>query len=767
MRTYAPADPSTVLERLLDEPSLARGVVHHEVIPPRAASYADMPDWLDERIVGGLASRGIERLYTHQAEAIEAIHGGEDVVVVTPTASGKTLCYSLPALQAIAEDPSARALFLFPTKALGQDQVTEFGELAASAGLSIITSTYDGDTPAPIRSTVRAAGQVVVSNPDMLHSAILPHHTKWFQLFEQMQLIVIDELHTYRGVFGSHVANVLRRLLRICAHYGSRPVIVCCSATIGNPGELAAMLTGRPARLVDRNGAPSGERHVLLVDPPVMEPASGARGSAENLAQRWALPFLRAGRQTIVFGRSRVQTEIVLTGLRESLRESYGPRSRVRGYRGGYLPTERRAVERGLRDGEILGVVSTNALELGVDIGLLDVSILAGYPGSVASTWQQFGRAGRRQGTSVSVLVASGAPVDQYVIHHPEFLLDNTPEEARLDPDNLHVLLAHLRAATFEMPFESGEVFGPAPADDLLAFLAEEGHVRQASDGRWYWSSENFPASEISLRTAAPENVVIIDTTPDRPRVLGEVDLFSAQVLVHERAIYIHESVQYYVDRLEWHERKAYVHRIDADHYTYANRAVTLKPLEVFAEAPTSGGHRKHGEVMVASLVTLFKKLKFLTDENVGWGPIDLPELELQTTAYWLTADQARDHWRRDDLDVALLGAGRAIQTIASVLLMVDPRDLGLVTQVRSPHAEEPTIYLYEAVPGGIGLSERLWQRHDELLAGAAELIAACDCDGGCPSCTGPRLEPNVDARRLAMRLLSELGAGVPLAAAG
>jgi len=767
MRTYAPADASTVLDRLLEEPSLARGVVHHEVIPAREAAYADMPAWLDPRIVKGLASRGIDRLYTHQSEAIEAIHAGEDVVVVTPTASGKTLCYALPALQAIAEDPAARALFLFPTKALGQDQVAEFGELAASADLSIITSTYDGDTPAPIRSTVRAAGQVVVTNPDMLHSAILPHHTKWFQLFEQLQLIVVDELHTYRGVFGSHVANVLRRLMRICAHYGSKPVIVCCSATIGNPAELAHMLTGRPARLVDRNGAPAGERHVLLVDPPVMEPASGARGSAATLAQRWALPFLRAGRQTIVFGRSRVAVEILLTGLREALRESFGPRSRVRGYRGGYLPTERRSIERGLRDGEILGVVSTNALELGVDIGRLDVSILAGYPGSVAATWQQFGRAGRRQGTSVSILVASGAPVDQYVIHHPDFLLDNTPEEARLDPDNLHVLLAHLRAATFEMPFEPGEVFGPAPADDLLAFLGEEGQVRQAADGRWYWSSENFPASEISLRTAAPENVVIIDTTPDRPRVLGEVDLFSAQVLVHERAIYIHESIQYYVDRLEWHERKAYVHKIDADHYTYANRAVTLKPLEVFAEEPATGGHRKHGEVMVASLVTLFKKLKFVTDENVGWGPIDLPELELQTTAYWLTADRARDHWRRDELDIALLGAGRAIQTIASVLLMVDPRDLGLVTQVRSPHAEEPTIYLYEAVPGGIGLSERLWQRHDELLAGAADLIAACDCDGGCPSCTGPRLEPNVDARRLALRLLGELGAGPRLAKAG
>ncbi len=638
--------------------------------------------------------------------------------------------------------------------------------MTKAAGLEVSAATYDGDTPAPIRSAIRTAGRVVVTNPDMLNSAILPHHTKWFQLFEQLKVIVVDELHTYRGVFGSHVANVLRRLLRICAHYGSRPVIVCCSATIGNPQELAELLTGRGMHLVDRNGAPAGVRHVLLVDPPLLDPSTGARGSALTLAERWALPFIRAGRQTIVFGRARTSVEIILSRLREALRESYGPRSRVRGYRGGYLPTERRSIEQGLRDGEVLGVVSTNALELGVDIGRLDVAVLAGYPGSIAGAWQQLGRAGRRAGTSVGVVIASGAPVDQYVVHHPEFLLGSRPEEARLDPDNLHVLLAHLRAATFELPFEPGEVFGPAPVDDLMAFLAEERHVRQAGDGRWYWSSENFPASEISMRAAAPENVVIIDTTPDRPRVLGEVDLFSAQVLVHERAIYMHESVQYYVDRLEWGERKAYVHKIDADHYTYANRAVTLKPLDVFGEAPAQGGRRIHGEVMVASLVTLFKKLKFGTDENVGWGPIDLPELELQTTAYWLTAERLATSWRRDDLDVALLGAGRAIQTVASVLLMVDPRDLGLVAQVRSPHSEEPTIYLYEAMPGGIGLSERLWQRHDELLEAAAALVAACACDAGCPACTGPRLEPNVSPKALALRLLGELGATAPAVAA-
>ena len=766
MRYYEPAGVERVLAQILAEPSLASGVVHSATISARQADFVPMPEWLDRRIVAGLAGRGISSLYRHQAEAISAVRAGEDVVVVTPTASGKTLCYLVPTLQALAEDPTARALFLFPTKALGQDQVAELGELSRAAGLSINASTYDGDTPAPIRSSVRSAGQVVVTNPDMLHAAILPHHTKWFQLFEQLRLIVIDELHTYRGLFGSHVANVLRRLLRICAHYGSHPVIVCCSATIGNPAELAAALTGRQPRLIDRNGAPSGERHVLMVQPPLLDPATGARGSAQTLATRWALPFLRANRQTLVFGRSRVGVELMLSTLRESLRLGEGPRSRVRGYRGGYLPTERRAVERGLRSGELLGVVTTNALELGVDVGQLDVAILAGYPGSIAATWQQMGRAGRRGGTSVAVLIAGGGPVDRYVVEHPEFLLASPPEEARLDPDNLHVLLAHLKAACFELPFEPGERFGSGEAEPLLAFLAEEGHVRRAGDDRWYWSSDNFPASAVSLRAAAGENVVIIDTTPDRPRVIGEIDIFAAQTLVHEDAIYIHESAQFHVDRLDWDERKAYVRRVDIDHYTYADRAVTLKPLETFDSAPVEGGTRAHGEVMVSSLVTMFKKLKFGTDENLGWGPVHLPEIELQTTAYWLVAGEAAQAWRRADLDVALLGAGRAMQAVAAVLLMLDPRDLGLVSQVRSPHHQAPTIYLYEAVPGGVGLSERLYERHAELVAGAADLIAGCACVSGCPACTGPRLEPDVDAKALALRLLQGLVAGSAAASA-
>ena len=762
MRTYEPADVDVVLARLLQEPSLARGVLHHALIPARAAETAPIPDWVDPRIRTALAAQGIASLYTHQERALSAVRAGSDVCVVTPTASGKSLCYQLPILQALAEDPSARALWLFPTKALGQDQVAAFRALARGSGLEVSTATYDGDTPAPIRSSIRLAGQVVVTNPDMLHAAILPHHTKWFQLFEQVQVIVVDELHLYRGLFGSHVGNVLRRLLRICRHYGSSPIIVTCSATIANPGQLATRLTGRAPLVVDRNGAPSGERHVLFVDPPIIDAPSGARGSSITLAQRWALPFLRAGRQTIVFGRSRTGVELILTGLRESLREHGGPRTRVRGYRGGYLPTERRAIEDGLREGNVLGVVSTNALELGVDIGRLDVSVLAGYPGSIAATWQQIGRAGRRRDASVAILVASAAPVDQYVVHHPEFLLANPPEEARVDPDNLHVLLAHLKAAAFELPFAPGEVFGPGPADELLAFLGEDGHVHAGDDGRWYWASpDNFPASSISLRTAAEENVVIIDTTPDRPRVIGELDLFSAQTQVHEDAIYLHESAQFHVDRLDWDERKAYVRRVDVDHYTQAELAVTLKPLDVFARSAVAGGQRVHGEVMVASRATIYKKLKFVTNENLGWGRIHLPELELQTTAYWTTLGEAAAGWRRAELDVALAGMGRALQAVASVLLMTDPRDLGLVAQVRSPHAEAPTIYLYEAVPGGVGLAERLWERHAELVAGAIDLVAACGCQGGCPSCTGPRPpsgDGGLDAKALVLRLLTALG---------
>ncbi len=758
MRLYQPAETIETLERFLAQPEVREAIVEHRVLPERPAQTTPCPPWLDKRLVRALHSRGIEKLYTHQAEALEALRAGSDIVVVTPTASGKSLCYDLPVLQAVAEDPAARALYLFPTKALSQDQLASFRELAAAAEMDVAAGVYDGDTPGAIRSNIRSAGQVVVTNPDMLHSAILPHHTKWFQLFEQLRYIVVDEAHTYRGIFGSHVANVLRRLLRLCEHYGSKPQIVCCSATIGNPQALAETLIGRPVRVIDRNGAPAGEKHIVILNPPPIDLRQGIRSGPLGLAQRAALSFLRAGRQTIVFGKSRVGVELLLTALREALREGFGPKNRVRGYRGGYLPTERRAIEAGLRSGDVLGVVSTNALELGIDIGRLDAAILAGYPGTIAATWQQMGRSGRRREPSVAILVAGAGAVDQFVATHPEYLFDSSPEEARLDPTNLHVLLAHVRSAAFELPFESGDSLSGVPTDDLLHFLAEEGHVRLADDGRWYWASENFPASEVSLRVGAPENVVIIDTTgAPRPRVIGEVDLFAAPTLVYQNAIYLHESRQYHVDRLDWGERKAYVTPVDVDYYTQALLAVTLKPLETFAAAQAAAGERSHGEVMVSSIATIYKKLRLETQENLGWGKIHLPELELHTTAYWVALGAEFDSWRRDELDVALSGAGRALQTVASVLLMSDPHDLGMVAQVRSPHAEKPLVYLYDSVPGGVGLAARLFERHPELVAGALGLVEACRCEEGCPACVGPRLEAGGLGKRHARRLLTLL----------
>jgi DEAD/DEAH box helicase domain-containing protein len=758
MRIYAPAGTVETLDRLLAEPEVAQAVVEHRVLPEREALVAPFPDWLDKRLVRGLHAQGIEMLYTHQREALDALREGKDIVVVTPTASGKTLCYGLPVLQAVADDPSARALFLFPTKALSQDQLAAFRELAERSEMDVQAGVYDGDTPGPIRTNIRTSGQVVVTNPDMLHSAILPHHTKWFQLFEQLRYIVVDETHMYRGIFGSHVANVLTRLLRLCAHYGSHPQIVCCSATIGNPRELAETLTGRQMTVIDRNGAPAGEKHVVILNPPVIDARTGVRPGPLGMAHRTALNFLRAGRQTIVFSKARVAVELLLTSLREAFREGRGPLKRIRGYRGGYLPTERRDIEAGLRSGEVLGVVSTNALELGIDIGRLDVSILAGYPGTIAATWQQMGRSGRRREASVAILVAGAGALDQFVANHPQFLFDSSPEEARLDPTNLHVLLAHVRAAAFEMPFESGDSLSGVPTDDLLHFLAEEGHVRLADDNRWYWASENFPASEVSLRVGAPENVVIIDTTGHpRPIVIGQVDLFAAPVLVYTNAIYLHEARQYHVDRLDWDERKAYVTPVDVDYYTQALLAVTLKPLETFASAPAVAAERAHGEVMVSSIATLYKKLRLETHENLGWGKIHLPEIELHTTSYWIALSSAFDGWRRDELDVALSGAGRAMQTVASVLLMSDPHDIGMVAQVRSPHQEKPVVYLYDSVPGGVGLAARLYERHAELVAGALGLVEACGCQEGCPACVGPRIEANGRAKEWSLRLLRML----------
>ncbi|MGH2385793.1 MAG: DEAD/DEAH box helicase [Candidatus Limnocylindria bacterium] len=761
MLTAPPSNADEAIAALLADPSLTALITAHRQLEPRPPRHAPWPATLEPRLIDALRGRGIEAPYTHQAAAFTAASAGRNVVVVTPTASGKTLCYNLPVLDAVAKNKAARALYMFPTKALAADQLVELRALAEAAELGLKTHTYDGDTPANVRSVVRAAGQVVITNPDMLHAAILPHHTKWFKLFENLQYVVIDELHTYRGLFGSHVANVIRRLRRICSHYGADPVFICASATIANPRDLAERVLEAPVELIDDNGAPSGRKHILVINPPVANEQLGIRGSALLTGQNLAERLIGGGVQTIAFARSRTAVEVLTSYLRETFAPPPGHAHTIRGYRGGYLPNERHAIEAGLRDGRVRGVVATNALELGIDIGGLDAAISVGYPGTIASTWQQMGRSGRRAGTSLSALICSSAPIDQFLAAHPEYLFDSSPEHGLVNPDNLHVLLNHLRASSFELPVPAAERFGIEETSTLLEVLEEDGYLRRADDDRYYWSHQNFPASDFSLRSGAPENVVIVDTTGDRHRVLGEVDLFAAPLLVHEKAIYIHEGVQHHVDRLDWDERKAYVTRTDVDYYTDADLGITLKVLEVFDEADEpAAGKRQRGEVMVAWKVTMFKKLKFHTHENVGWGSISIPEQEMHTTATWLVPPaELVNRYDRDTLDGALIGLARVARTVGALLLMCDPRDLGVLAQVQAPFTGRPTLYLYDAVPGGVGLTERLFTLVDDLIRACREAVDSCACKDGCPACVGPAIEVGARGKATVAELLAAMAA--------
>src|SRR5262245_50842636 len=554
-------------------------------LPAIPASFAPYPEGTDERLISALAGRGVEQLYTHQAEAFGHVLAGRNVVVVTPTASGKTLCYNAPVLNALLKDPSARALYLFPTKALAQDQLAELHALselvAHDSNLNISVSTYDGDTPADARRAIRGKAHVVLSNPDMVHSGILPHHPRWAKLFENLKFVVIDELHAYRGVFGSHVANILRRLRRICRHYGSNPVFICSSATIANPRDLAEGLTGLPFELVERSGAPRGEKFFLFVNPPVVNAQLGIRRSYLAEARRVALEFLRHNLQLILFGQSRLAVEILTTYLKDAFHGPPGAADVIRGYRGGYLPNRRREIERGLREGQVRAVVSTNALELGIDIGALDVSMMAGYPGTNAGTWQRAGRAGRRTTRSAAVLVASSAPIDQFIVRNPSYFFDASPEHALINPDNLHILLDHVKCGAFELPFGSDEQFGgDVDLQAILSVLSEEGFVHLA-DGQWNWTNESYPADAVSLRSVSSDNFVIVDWT-NGERVIGETDFTSGPATLHEKAIYILEGQLFQVERFDFDGRKAYLRSVDCDYYTNAISHTKVTILDTF-----------------------------------------------------------------------------------------------------------------------------------------------------------------------------------------
>ncbi|WP_426453768.1 DEAD/DEAH box helicase [Paenibacillus sp. S-38] len=745
-----------MLDLIRATPEIMNQVSYWHTIPPREGAYEPFPDGLHPQLAEALAARGVSQLYTHQVQSFREVAKGRHVVTVTPTASGKTLCYNLPVVQGILTDESARALYLFPTKALAQDQVAELQELANVMGADIKTHTYDGDTPPAVRTAIRNAGHIVVTNPDMLHSAILPHHTKWVKLFENVKYIVIDEVHTYRGVFGSHVANVIRRLKRICRFYGSNPQFICASATIDNPKEHAERLIGESVSLVDNNGAPAGEKHFVFYNPPVVNQQLGIRKSSVLETRRIAGLLLKQGIQTIVFARSRVRVEILLTYLQELVVNELGSKS-IRGYRGGYLPKLRREIERGLRSGEIRGVVSTNALELGIDIGQLQACVLNGYPGTIASTWQQSGRAGRRQESSVTFLVASSNPLDQYMIQNPRFFIERPPERALIEPDNLIILVDHVKCAAYELPFEAGEKFGGESLKDILEFLTEERILHRVKD-RWHWMEQSFPAHDISLRSAAQENFIIIDMT-NGAKVIGEVDRFSAPTMIHEEAIYIHEGVQYQVEKLDYEEKKAYIREVDVDYFTDASLAVQLKVLHVQREAVDHGLKRQFGEVTVNAKATIFKKIKLRTHENIGSGPIHLPEEELHTSSYWFTFDEeVAAQMSVNDMQFALLGLSNVLVHIAPLYLMCDPHDIRVVPQVKAVHNKQPTIFFYDRYPGGVGLSERLYEVHGQMLAEAERIISSCGCLSGCPACVGPIEEVGLTGKQLSLGLLKRLG---------
>jgi DEAD/DEAH box helicase domain-containing protein len=748
-----------ILEDLKLQDSFRENIVHWHTIEAKPAKTDSLPVILHPKLTEALKKKGIDHLYTHQREAFELVQNNKSIVAVTPTASGKTLCYNLPIIQSILTNPNNRALYIFPTKALAQDQKSEINEMIQSSEMSLNSYTYDGDTPANIRQKVRKAGHIVITNPDMLHSAILPHHTKWVSLFENLKFVVIDELHIYRGVFGSHVANVIRRLKRICQYYGSNPVFICTSATIANPLELAENLTEVSMELVDNNGAPSGTKHFLFYNPPIVNKPLNIRRSATLEARSLAANLLKNKLQTIIFARSRVRVEILLSYLQELVKNQLGAKS-IRGYRGGYLPTERREIEKGLRSGEIYGVVSTNALELGVDIGQLQACIMTGYPGNIASVWQQAGRAGRRHGESLVILVASSNPLDQYIIQHPDYFFKKSPETARINPDNLIILVDHIKCAAFELPFKREEQFGGLDTVEILEYLTEERVLYQNGE-KWYWMNDSFPAHNISLRSASQENVIIIDQTNIAAvKVIGEMDRFSAMTLLHDEAIYLHQGNQFQVEKLDWEEKKAFVREVDVDYFTDANLAVQLKVLEVDKQRYIKNVEMAYGDVTVQAMATIFKKIKFETHENIGSGPIHLPEEELHTSSAWISLENNVDKFGQERLEHGLIGVAHTLKHIAPLHVMCDPQDVHVVPQLKASHNEKPTIFFYDRYPGGVGLSERIYTGMENILIQARNMVEQCQCETGCPSCIGTDVannEAKLDCLKL-LALFSEVG---------
>ena len=770
-----------VIERWLGARSVIECFAADRSVPPAEAEYGAIPDGLDARIVRALAQRGITRLYSHQRRAVLAALGGSHVITATPTASGKSLCLHLPVLDALAKDPGATAIYLYPTKALSRDQEHGLHALIREAELGAGALVYDGDTPGDARRVARDQSRVILTNPDMLHSAILPNHARWARMFQNLRYVIIDELHTYRGVFGSHMAHVVARLRRIAAFHGCHPRFITATATIGNPREHAARLLGiGPDELtvIDSSGAPAAERRLFLYNPPIVNAELGIRGSSLKHGVKLAVDLLAARVPTIVFAGSRNSVEVMLKYIRE--RATGVPSEAIFGYRGGYLPDKRRAIERGLRDGLIRCVVATNALELGIDIGDLDAVICVGYPGSVAATWQRFGRAGRRGEKSIAVMVLNSRATDQYMAAEPDYVLDANAEEARIDPENVEILVQHLKCAAFELPFRAAGAVRYGALDEegtreALDYLSQQG-LLHASGGQYVWTGDTSPASHVSLRSISWDNFVIVDVEDNV--TLAELDFRSTHTMLHEQAIYQHDAAQYQVERLDYENHKAFVRRVEPDYFTTALTHSRVTVLDTSAERDLGAARLGHGDIKVVETITGYKKIKFFTHENAGYGDVRLPDLEMHTTGFWWTLEPERlpdaGAWSRALWIDALRGAGAALETVASIALMCEPRDIGRTLgesesldvaggndeagAVALEPSYRPTLFLFDALPGGVGLARRIYERTEELMERAARLIAGCACKSGCPACIGAAVVCSERKQAARALLLSAIG---------
>ncbi len=762
--------------RLLKEGEAWRDRIPHWVeVPAREGHIVPFPEGLRPEIVRVLEERGFDGLYAHQAEAVRLALDGRDVCVATPTASGKTLCYTIPILQSLFESGgAAKALCLFPTKALSQDQTVGFTSMIEAMGESWNCCTYDGDTPPAVRRSLRARGHLILTNPWMLHQGILPNHAKWSDLFRDLRWIVVDELHTLSGVFGSSVANVLRRLLRVARHYGASPRFLASSATLREAGEHAARLFGREVAVVDRDGSPSGKRYFAVYDPPLVDPGRGLRANALEEARRLAAAVCGPGHQTIFFCRRRTAVEVLTRYLKESAARLGLRESEIRGYRGGYLPAMRREIERDLKEGRTKVVVATHALELGIDIGALDVAVLVGYPGSQASFRQRAGRVGRRGEPSLVVQIARSDPLDQYLVRHPELLFRSGGERLALDPDNLVILSEQLKCAAFELPFREVEgglpdepEFGAVEAvPGILEYFAEESGFLRRRGGRFFWMADAYPAQDVTLKGNEPDNVVILDR--ESGKAIGEIDREGSITTVHEGAIYQVEGETWKIERFDYENRRAYARRVDSDYFTDAHTETELRVLRLEEERrhPRSGEGLKWdvrvGEVHVTTLATLYKKIRFYTRENLGAGDIRLPPEEMDSECFLLGLSEetaAELGLRGGDRGAAWRAVGAILRRVAPLHLRCQPSDLGLSARIRDPHFERPMLYLWDRVMGGVGLARLLFEEHMVLLSAAREVVANCRCGSGCPACVGPSEEVGPEGKACALEVLSRLRA--------